>query len=451
MNIVRLAEAGGKSGEGNDNSAVLRRLLDDLGSSGGGTLIVGPGLWRTGPIDIRSRTSLELEEGAVLSFIPDPELYRPVRSRWEGIECHAMHPCIFASGATGIRLTGSGRIDGNGSVWWELFRRKRAAKQKLPELPIERELAALNPGYLNHPGGGGGREIQFLRPSCVQFFDCTDVTIEGITISNSPFWTVHPVYCDGLKLSRLFIKNPPDAPNTDGIDIDSCRNVEIVDCHVSVGDDGIALKSGSGPDGIRANKPTEFVTVRNCVVEDAHGGVVIGSETAAGVRDVLVERCVFRGTDRGIRIKTRRGRGGKIANLEFRDLTIEGCLCPVAINMYYRCGASPDDKSLFSASALPVTATTPSIDGVRVSRVRATGCRASAGFIAGLPESPVEHLAVEDCSFSTEEASGVSPDESDMFAGLPSVEEKSIRVLNARDPVFRNVTVQGPAEAFIHR
>jgi len=449
MKILHLADEGGACGDEFDNSSVLLRLLESLRDSGGGKLVVGKGLWRTGPIELYTQTELTLDEGAVLSFIPDTERYAPVLTRWEGIECHTMRPCIFSSGQHDVSITGKGRVDGNGKAWWDLFREKRARGQKVPELDIEKKLASLNPGYRTQSGGGGGREIQFLRPSFVQFANCKNVRLEGITVSNSPFWTVHPLYCEGVIISGVTIENPHDAPNTDGIDIDSCCDVEITHCTIGVGDDGIVLKSGSGADGIRVNKPTKGVTVRNCTVGNGHGGIVIGSETAAGVSDVLAENCDFLGTDRGIRIKTRRGRGGVISGLVFRNLNMEDNLCPLAINMYYRCGLNPGDEVLFSQEAMSVSAVTPHISGITVSGIRAIGCRASAGFVAGLPESPIENLVIEDCTFATNENATASPDESDMYLGIPPVTGKGFRVLNAINPVFRNVTVTGPAEPFI--
>jgi polygalacturonase len=393
---------------------------------------------------------LLLDEGALVSFIAEPARYGPVFTRWEGVECYAMHPCLFAKDAAHVHIAGTGVLDGNGQVWWDLYREKRRGGQNVPETPEEKVLARLNAGYEKQPSGGGGRGIQFLRPPLVQFFNCSDVRLEGITLRNSPFWTLHPVYCTGLAVSSVTISNPPNAPNTDGMDIDSCEDVLIENCRVAVGDDGIAIKSGSGEDGIRVGRPCRRVTVRGCTVEDGHGGIVIGSETAAGVSDVLAEDCLFKGTDRGIRIKTRRGRGGRIQNLEFRKLKMENNLCPLAINMYYRCGANLQD-GYFSLDALPINAATPSIKNISISDIEASGCRASAGFIAGLPESPVENLRLNRCDFSTDEQSGVSPDESDMFLGLPQITEKCIRLLNVKDIECNEVQVRGPAETFIYR
>jgi polygalacturonase len=458
--LCQLTDFGGVAGA-EDNGAAFKAAFETLRASSGGTLVLGTGVWKTGPIELFSGTTLVLEKGAALSFIPEPERYAPVWTRWEGIECYAMHPCIFSRGQTGVAITGEGRIEGNGVPWWQYAREKKArpeasgnaegAPSGTPEgrSEIERRLAALNPGYQGQPGGGGGRHSQFLRPPLAQFLNCERVRIEGVTFAGSPFWTVHPVYCRDVTLSGLTIKNPHDAPNTDGIDIDSCTGVLIEDCMINVGDDGIVLKSGSGPDGIRAGKPTSDVEVRHCTVGDGHGGIVIGSETAGGITGVKVSDCVFKGSDRGIRIKTRRGRGGVIRSLEFRNIVMDGTLCPLVINMYYRCGASPED-GWFSLNAQPVEQVTPEISDIVVRNVRATGCRASAGFIAGLPESPVRGLSVADCFFSTDETSPIDAAESDMYFGIPPVNTKAFRILNADNPRFENCRVEGPAAPFIY-
>ena len=433
-----------------DNSASFAAALTQIKNSGGGILRVGCGIWRTGPLELFSNTSIELEEGSVVSFIPEPARYSPVLTRWEGVECYAMHPCIYADGQTDITITGKGTLDGSGRQWWDMLREKRRNSQKEPLTPEEKTLAALNNDYISQPSGGGGRNMQFLRPPLAQFRNCSNIKLREITLCNSPFWTLHPVYCKGLEISGITVRNPADAPNTDGIDIDSCEDVLIENCLVAVGDDGIAIKSGAGEDGIKIGKPSRRVTVKNCTVEDGHGGIVIGSETAAGISDILAENCLFKGTDRGIRIKTRRGRGGKIQNLEFRNLVMENNLCPVAINMFYKCGANISD-GFFTQDALPVDAATPSIINISLSDIRATGCRASAGFIAGLPESPVENLSLKRCEFTTDEQSGISPCESEMYLGLPEINEKSIRLLNTKNAEFSEIKVSGPMQPFIYR
>jgi polygalacturonase len=450
MTEYNIAAFGGSPDGIQDNSGPFAAALQTIKQEGGGILRVGKGVWRTGPIELFSHTTLLLDEGAVVSFIPEPERYVPAWTRWEGVECYGMHPCVFAAEQEDITIAGKGILDGSGQPWWTVYREKKTRGQACPELPLESMFAKLNSGFDNQPGGGGGRQMQFLRPPLLQTFKCTNVTLRDITLQNSPFWTLHPVYCSNLTISNITVINPHDAPNTDGIDIDSCEDVVIENCHVSVGDDGIALKSGSGADGIRAARPCQRITVRGCTVEDGHGGIVIGSETAGGVNSVLAEDCLFRGTDRGIRIKTRRSRGGDIHDLQFRRLTMENNLCPLVINMFYRPGATLAD-GFFTQEALPVNAATPSVRNIHVSDIRASGCRAAAGFIVGLPEAPVENLTIHRCEFSTDEQSSHSPDESDMFLGIPQITEKGIRLLNVKNTDFDEISVHGPAETFIYR
>lgn len=430
-----------------DNSAAFSLAVEALKKNGGGTLRAGRGIWHTGPIQLFSNITLELEEGCVLSFIPDPEKYKPVLTRWEGVVCYAMQSCIFADGETNITIKGHGVIDGTGEVWWNLLKEKK--KQSGPVDEYEKRLASLNPGYEKHPGGGGGRNTQFLRPSLVQFHSCTNVTLEGVTLQNSPFWTLHPVFCKNLAVRNVAITNPSTAPNTDGMDIDSCEDVIIDSCRISVGDDGIAVKSGSGDDGIKVNRMSKNILIKGCLVTSGHGGVVFGSETAAGISHVKVEDCRFEGTDRGIRIKTRRKRGGDVHHLEFRNLVMENNLCPIAVNMYYRCGSKGTEEELFSLQALPVESSTPSVHDIYIENITSKGSRASAGFIAGLPEMPVKNLVIKNSYFSTDERSTVSPSESDMYAGLSDSVNKSFRILYAENPVFEDVVIEGPEKDFI--
>lgn len=452
MNNVYLKDFGGKTSEESnqfDNTEVFAKAIESLKSSGG-TLTVTKGTWCTGPVELFSNITLNLEEDAVISFFTDEERYPPVWTRWEGVDCWAMKPCLFVNGQKNVKLTGSGVVDGNGKTWWE----KREAKrpQKEPETEIEKKFAALNPDYKNQPSGGGGRYIQFLRPALVQFYKCDDCKIEGVTIRNSPFWTVHPVYCKNLEIEGITVENPGEkAPNTDGIDVDSCTNVVIKNCNINVGDDAIVIKSGAGESGIKAAVPCSHVLVTGCHVNCGHGGIVLGSETAAGINNITAENCVFEGTDRGIRIKTRRQRGGALHDLTFKNLTISDTLCPLAINMYYVCGADPKDPFLFSLEKQPVDESTPSIRNLKISGIKATGCKSSAGFIAGLPEAPIANLEISDCYIETDESSDKSPNLSEMFSGIPPVTQKSFRIINSENLKITNTEIKGPAETFLYK
>lgn len=450
MTEINIKDFGAKNNGKFDNTKAFKSAFDELAKNGGGKLVVGEGVWLTGPIDLIDNSTLELEEGAELSFISDPSAYPPAYTRWEGVECYAMHALLRASDCKNVTITGRGTINGNGNDWWGIVKAKKAVGQSKPMATYELALAKLNPGFENQAGGGGGRETQFLRPCLVEFMNCQHVVFEGIQLKNSPFWTVHPLYSDDLTLKDLRIENPYSAPNTDGIDIDSCTNVKVLNCFVSVGDDGICLKSGSGPDGIRVNKPTVNVTIKDCTVRLAHGGIVFGSETAAGIQHVLAENCDLSGTDRGIRIKSRRGRGGDLYDITLKNLVMNDTLCPIAMNMYYKCGINDVNSPLFSLEKQPVTSETPRIHDVKILGCKGKNCKASAGFIVGLPEMPIENLEIRDCEFSTDENADRSPMESDMFYGLPEVFVKSFRVRNAPGAKFENVKIEGPKETFIY-
>lgn len=450
MTEFKLSDFGAKGDGIFDCSGAFKSAFEKL-SSGGGKLVVESGTWLTGPIDIPSDTTLEICEGAKILFLTDPNAYPPAWTRWEGVECYAMHALVRSADTKNVTICGKGTLDGCGKAWWDLKNEKKKRGQSKPEEPYELALAKMNPGFENHAGGGGGRETQFLRPSAVEFINCENVVVDGIKIVNSPFWTVHPLYVKNLSLRGLHIENPYTAPNTDGIDIDSCVDVKITGCFVSVGDDGICIKSGSGPDGIRVNKPTVNVEISGCTVRNAHGGIVIGSETAAGMSGIRAVDCDLSGTDRGIRIKSRRGRGGDINGIELKNLVMNDTLCPIAMNMYYKCGITDTKSPLFSLEKQEITSETPRIHNVKIIGCKGTGCKASAGFIVGLPEMPIDNLEIRDCYFTTDENSGRSPMESEMFYGLPEVTEKSFRVVNAPGAKFENVTIEGPKETFIYQ
>ncbi len=215
-------------------------------------------------------------------------------------------------------------------------------------------------------------------------------------------------------------------------------------CEFDVGDDCLGLKSGAGADGLRVGRPTEDVVIRDCLLRGGHGGVVVGSETAGGVHRVRVSSCTFLSTDRGLRIKTRRGRGGTIEDLELSDCRMENVLCPVVANCYYGCGGREEEAALFSLEPQAVVPGTPAVRHIRIRRLQAEGCRAAAAFLVGLPERPLEELELEDCRFTLSEGGADSPDLAAMTRGLPPAAGRGIRLRNARGVRLRGVEVRFP-------
>jgi hypothetical protein len=200
---------------------------------------------------------------------------------------------------------------------------------------------------------------------------------------------VNPVYCEDVTIDGLTILNPDDSPNTDGINPDSCRNVRISNCHIDVGDDCIAIKSGKDEDGRRVGKPSENITITNCTMIHGHGGVVIGSEMSAGVKNVTITNCVFDGTKNGVRMKTQRGRGGTVENFRVSNIVMRNVRNAIRLNMFYH-NIPPE----------PVSERTPCFRNIHIANISVDGAK-EAGYIKGLPEMPIQNVTVSNANFES--------------------------------------------------
>jgi len=401
-------------------------------------LIFPAGLYETGPITLYSHMTITLEDGAIIRFLADPTLYSPLWTRWEGVECYAMRPLVYASDASHITIRGTGIIDGAGQWWWDTFRQIEEEDRTTPREPWELALAELNPDYRSRPGGGARPQTQFLRPPLMQFWKCSQIRLQDFTLQNSPFWTLHLVYSHDVDIIGMKILNPADAINTDAIDLDSTQDVTIENCLFDVGDDAITLKSGSGKDGLRVNIPTKNVVARNCRILASHGGIAIGSETAGGIEHVTISDCVFEGTQRAIRLKSRRGRGGTIHNIKLHNLNMDGCWCPIVIGQYFAPGVLPEEsKTTLSVEPQPVTPMTPHIRDVTISNVKATNVRSSAAFIVGLPEAPIENVTIDNFHYElASEEQLLETWNTEPTEGLFHDEDRGIKVINTRNVKF---------------
>ena len=400
------------------DTEAIRKAISTAASAGGGTVYFPAGQYLTGSIHLQSNITLHLDAGAVLKFSQDFNDYLPmVKSRWEGTECTNFSPPIYAYRAENIAIVGRGLIDGQGKVWWDYMRkaRSRGGEEGQSRTQSRRGLSS-SPRRIRAARGRWEPVGNFLRPPMIQPFECRNVRIEGISLKDPPFWTINPVYCDNVTVTGISIKNPDDSPNTDGINPDSCRNVHISNCHISVGDDCITIKSGRDEDGRRVGRPCENITVTNCTMLDGHGGVVIGSEMSGGVRKIAITNCIFDGTERGIRIKTTRGRGGVIEDIRVSNIVMSNITrTPFDLNMFYA-----------KSAAEPVSERTPVLRNLHFSDITVRGAPA-AGYILGLDEMPVENVTFSNISIDAQTGFSCS---------------------NARQLAFRDVridTKKGPA------
>lgn len=413
---------------------IIDKTIDLVSKAGGGTIFFPAGEYLTGPIVLKSNITIHLDAGAVLKFSDDFDDYLPmVQSRWEGIDVINFSPLFYAFEAENITITGQGTIDGQGKKWWDyhhwLYSQPKDFKSKWQE-----EFARHNPDVL-YPDEPGMIERGFLRPPFIQPMYCKNVLIEGITITNSPFWTVNPEFCDNVVVTNVTINNP-ESPNTDGINPESCRNVHISNCHISVGDDCITIKSGKDRAGRKMDTPCENITITNCTMLNGHGGVVIGSEMSGGVKKVTISNCIFEGTDRGIRIKSTRGRGGVVEDIRVSNIIMKGIRKEaIKLNMFY----SKTDYE-------PVSERTPAFRNIHFSNI--TGEAYQAGFLLGLEELKIKDITFNDIQLDSEKGFSIEDAENIEFHNVKVDTEQgpSIIALDTKNLVINGIKTNTPKD-----
>ncbi len=384
-------------------SAAFRAAIDAASTAGGGQVLVPAGTFFTGAIHLKSNIDLHLVNGSRVVFSDDwdnDEDFPFVESRWAGTELWLYSPCVFGKDLENISITGRGTFDGNPQRWWDYFYKRLQYVQmedEAPETEREFELAKLNKGRYEHTDcGGRGLYAMILRPPLMQLNNCRNVRLDGFTNANSPFWNTHLVYCEDVTVHDVTFYNPPLAPNGDGLDLDSCRGVRVSNCMFDVNDDCLCLKSGMNDDGHRVGKATEDVTISNCTMLRGHGGVVMGSDGAGGIRNVTVTNCVFIGSDRGIRLKSNRFRYSKYQDIRFDNIIMQDVMCPIVMNLYYTCGGTAENMAMIAdPNYREVLESTPAIRNIHISNVTARGHMAAAGVMVGLPEAPIENVTLD--------------------------------------------------------
>ena len=394
------------SADGRDWTAAFQAAVNCLRENGGGTIFVPAGTYPTGSIRLESNMNLHVESGATLLFHQDEDAFPVIPMQDKGRITQVHQACVYAKGAENVSISGKGKLDGQGSFWWQGFKEKK---------------------------------LRYPRPRLICFDHCENVSVEDVTLVNSPSWTVNPWCCRYVTVRGITIHNPWDSPNTDGINPDSCQDVKITGCTVDVGDDCITLKAGT--ESTVEKLPCERIVISDCHLLHGHGGIVLGSEMSGGVRNVIVSNCVFYETDRGIRLKTRRGRGGAVEGLQAQNLLMDRVMCPFVFNMYYFCG--PDGKTDFvrSKEPLPLTPQTPVLRNVSISNVSVRGCGACAGYFYGLPESKVEGIILRDVRIEMDpDSPGGVPA---MMDDCPPRKGAGFYLRNATQVTLNNVQVSG--------
>lgn len=414
----------GAAGDGvTDDTAAIQRAV--LVLPAGGRLVFPAGVYCTAPILLKSHMTLELRQGAVLLGAADKQKYpvlpglaadlnggEPVETgAFEGMARDMYAALITAEYAEDITLIGPGLVDGNAQKgeWWRTYRQDPVA-----------------------------------RPRLFFFNRCKNVTVHGIRAANAASWQFHPYNCQDVRFYDVSVDAPKDSPNTDALDPESCDGVEIVGCRFSVGDDCIAIKSGKIDPARPCKAAARRHTIRNCLMAYGHGAVTLGSEISGGVQEMSVSQCLFKQTDRGLRIKTRRGRGKgcDIEDVAFDNIRMEGVLTPIVINMWYNC-VDPDGNSEYvqGRQKLPVDERTPHLGAFRFSGMTCSDAEVSACYVDGLPEMPIDSVTLKDVriSFKKDAQNGVPA----MLRDAVPRRKMGLYFDNVKRVTLQNVTLAG--------
>lgn len=418
---VNVKDLGAKGDGVSDDTYYVQMAIDSCPR--GGRVIIPQGSFYVRPIVLRSDITIEIyKDGELLGDIAEEHYpYVPAKiehddgteeilATWEGNP----HPChqslISAYRQKNIRIVGEGTINGNAdkSTWW--------ATPK-------------------------GRAV--ARPRLVTLNKCEDVVFHGVTYKNSAAWNLHPFFSQNLGFYDMRVQNPYTGPNTDGLDPESCDYVDIVGCVFSVGDDCVALKSGKLYMGARYKTPANHHTIRNDLFCDGHGAIVLGSEISGGVKNLTVCQCVFKHTDRGLRIKSRRGRGKDciIDGVLFENIKMQNVITPLVINMYYFCDPDGHTEYVYSREPHPVGDDTPYMGRFHFRDIECTECECMCAYFDGLVEQPIKEIVLENVSFSFKE--DAKPFRPAMLEFVREYCKEGIYVDNVESLTLKNVTFEG--------
>ncbi len=379
----------GAHNDGSTNSTeAIRSTIQAAKAAGGGMVYFPPGNYVTGPIELVNDLTLDIDSGATLRF---PATKLPfTKGREQGVECLTPIPLIGGHDLHNVTIMGRGTLTTDNADWLKIMPRQNASGDDPGTafgtnwehllLDLEVKTPAPDEDYQN--------AAPELRPSFVRFMDSTNVLVEGVHFVGSSMWTIHLLYTDNAVVRNVIIETYPGV-HTDGIAVDSSRNVRISDCYIDTGDDGIVLKSGKDADGRRVNRPTENVSIANCTVHHAHGAVTLGSEISGGIRNVVADNITCDGTQIGVRIKSRRGRGGVVEDVRFNNWTMENVGTAINVTSYYMMEGET------KTADEPVSERTPRFHNIAISHLTVNHAQTAID-VEGLPEMPITGLCISD-------------------------------------------------------
>ncbi|KAA0992165.1 glycoside hydrolase family 28 protein [Dyadobacter aurulentus] len=427
------------------NTKAINSAIDACSKKGGGVVLVPAGLWMTGPVVMKSNVNLHLSQAATLLFTPDKTQYALTEGFYEGKAAARNESPISGKNLEHIAITGKGIIDGNGDAWRAVHRSQLTESQWKEKVasggvlkddgktwyPSEQfKKASVEGMSMLLTTGKQPKDFaemkDFLRPNLVVLNNCKKVLLEGVTFQNSAAWCLHPLMCQDLTIRNVRTKNPEYAHNGDGMDIESCKNFLIEGCTLDVGDDAICIKSGKDEEGRKRGIPTENGVIRNNMVYNGHGGFVVGSEMSGGARNIFVENCTFMGTDKGLRFKSVRGRGGVVEkiyarNIYMKDIRQEA----VFFDLYYFVKFATDGERDMRPE---VNEGTPVFRDMHFENIVCNGATKGV-FVRGLPEMPVRNIVMENMVLASETGMELTDADQIKFKNVKLITQKTKPVI----------------------
>ncbi|MFH0969349.1 MAG: glycoside hydrolase family 28 protein [Patescibacteria group bacterium] len=409
-NICNISDYGAVNDGVTKNTKAFTDAMNACAEKGGGIVLVPKGSWLTGPIHFKSNINLHIEKGAEVLFSTNFEDYLPVVfTRFEGIELYNYSPLVYAKDCTNVAITGEGTLNGQGIAWDKWNDRQDDAIYRLYQMAKE-NISVENRIF--------GTEEDALRQSFVQFVGCNNVLLKDVTIINSPMWTIHALYSENIHIRKVNVNT--SGHNTDGLVIDSSKNVIVEDSYFRTGDDGISIKSGLDNDGWRVGKPSENIIIRNCRGKMGNSGVAIGSEMSGDVRNVFAYNCYFDDMDFAFRIKSAQSRGGTVENIWVKNINADDIhINVVELSMKYP--ASSVQLAEFDKRM-------PTLQNINISNVFCKEAK-NAIKLMGTAEKFIENVSMENIEIKSSRALRLTYSK--------GVRIKRVNITSKYSPVFR--------------
>jgi polygalacturonase len=376
------------------NTKAIQSVIDRCASEGGGMVVVPAGTFMSGALFFKQGVNLLVEKDGVLKGTANPDDYPQVNTRWEGVEREWTSAFLNFDNMTNVLVSGEGMIDGSGDVWMQRGGGGRGRRGGANQPSAQTNSPAVAPAgatAANNPTNATAANAAMRRgrPRMICFTNCRNVRIADLHLQRQAVWCLHFLYCQDVVADNLNIRAIERIPSSDGIDIDSSRDVQISRCDIDCNDDDIAIKCGKDADGLRVNRPSENITISDCTI-GAGAGIAMGSEVSGSIRHVLVERCKFAGSGAAARFKSQPSRGGVIEDSVYRDSQLDNVRQAFEFNLEWR-------------MVQPIAPPAKVLTEVRnVQLINFSGTAQSGGVLHGLKDSPIHDVKFENCKLTAQ-------------------------------------------------